>query len=175
MRCGKLALTAMLLLLVALSSCSDNSSRRRHEGSGRVYDTRHSFSIKPPKGWSQISPLTERLFMAFANTAGASLNVCLGMTSKTPEEYIAGSIPLMEERWKDQHFKIDEQRWITIDGKKTCRMSFRRSVLGVRAHHVAFVMFSGKKVYNITFTCPEGLFAECEELFDKTAETARTD
>jgi hypothetical protein len=158
-------------------------SEPKHTGEGRVYKKTNGFSIIPPKGWVTVDAPGSNAFLFYTgpNVDGLSpnFNVRSVPDDGTPVEKMGASVKAGYAS-KFKQWKLADEGFMTIDGKKAYFISFqcpqrvgdREMLIQTRQYAMRG---NNKKLYILTFTTVPKRFDELKKSFDEAAQTVQTD
>lgn len=107
------------------------------------------------------------------NGVAPNLNVNVNPESSTPEQ----AMPVIKDGLSKilTDYRSVDQGLLTIDGKKALFLSGKFKMGQFDLQNVQYAIFTGSKVYTITFTCLAPDFAKHRPAFEQSALTARVE
>lgn len=162
----------MLVGLLSLGAAGCKSAK--HKGPGRVHDSKHKFSIVPPAAWTSKGEFGGA-FMTYAGPQEGeftvNFNVNVQIDTATPQQ----ALPLVKAylaKIVTAYEPVDEG-FTTIDGKKALYLCTKFRAGQFKLQNLQYAIFTGTKVYTITFTAPQDVFAKYKPTFEKVGQSAR--
>lgn len=167
------------LLLLALVVCvlPGCRSKSKHTEPGRVYEAKYGFSIIPPEGWTRADNPPAGDFLTYGGPIEGAFRVNLTVNvnphTGTPKE----ALPGIEQQSATffSAYELKDKGPLTIDGRDALFVSSAFDVPIARLENLQYAIFTGKKVYMITFTAPQSEFGKYRALFEKSGLSARVD
>lgn len=165
-------LILLAIAVISVSGCQD----KRHTGTGRVYDAANKFSIVPPPGWTPAEEAMGSFLICTGPAEGgfaANLNVNVNPETRGPDQPVAeikGALGKILTNYEPM-----EEGFLTIDGKKALLLSSRFKMGQNDLQNLQYAIFTGSKVYTITFTCLSSDFAKYRPTLEQSALTARVE
>jgi hypothetical protein len=175
---------AMLLAGLNAGGCADKEkllpeSGRRNDESRRVFGKGCKFSLVPPEGWKKRDDITANILNYEAEGDGAiKPSFTVGVdpyTGKPPIEtfgqHFRQPAPRQFPGWQ-----VVDDGLITIDGRQAYFICASFDAQAGRAQGLHYFIPDGKgKLYAISFMAPAASFTEYRGVFEKVAESVRTD
>ena len=107
-----------------------------------------------------------RVERAYANVNYEALS-----EEQTPEQYLDGVLPLMEEVLPE--FQLLSREAVTIDGLDGLRISYSMDLSDTNMTLLTYVLIKDKRIYVLSGGSVTERFADLEEMFDTMYRDAR--
>ena len=167
------------LLLLALAVCllTGCRSKARHTEPGRVYEAEYGFSIIPPEGWTRADNPPAGDFLTYGGPIEGAFRVNLTVNvnphTGTPKE----ALPGIEQQSATffSAYELKDKGLLTIDGRDALYLSSGFDMPIARLQNLQYAIFTGQKVYTITFTASPATFERYRPVFEKSGLSARVD
>lgn len=104
------------------------------------------------------------------NGFAPNLNVNVNPESRTPEQ----AMPVIKGALSKilTNYESADEGFLTIDGKKALFLSSKFKMGQFNIQNLQYAIFTGSKVYTITFTCLASEFAKHRPAFEQSGLTA---
>jgi hypothetical protein len=168
-------LAAVAGLTAAIMTAVGCGSAEEDEEAPRVRAPEHGFSIIPPAGWIESRKM-KGSFLTFSGIreGGFTPNFSVTVTDAPGTPELAMKAVKVDSPLLLPDYKVVDEDFVTIDGKKGFYLSGTFTHGQLRFHTLLYGIFSGpRRYYTITFTASAATFDKHKAAFKKCAESVR--